>query len=91
MRAKGVPHVHNRGRLAHRAVLRRSPPHAAGGPQQLGMGVADVDPRQAAAAELAEDGVAGEAVVDLAGETLLDGACWGAGREVGPEAHGGPG
>ena len=52
--------------LADRALLTDRPPEIGGRPDQLGMGVADIEARQPALAEFTNDRVPREEVVDLA-------------------------
>src|SRR5207302_1873839 len=63
-----VGDVDHRRLVAHGAVLRRRLTDVPGRPQELGVGVAHVQARQAALLELADDHVAGQPVVDLPGE-----------------------
>lgn len=71
--------------LADRARLAAGPAHCAGHAQQLGVGVAHVELGEPAAVELAQNGVAREAVVDLSRKTV---GRSGAGHELGPGTHG---
>ena len=76
------------GGLADGAVLGGWATKGAGGSEELGMGIANVELRQPSAPELAEEGVAGQAVVDLAGEAVRG---RGAGHGLRPGIHGRPG
>ena len=85
MTAEGIGHVDHWPRLADGALVPGWLAQAAGHPEKLRMGVADVGSREAAPAELVHHGIAAEAVVDLAAEAVVGG---GAGQELGPRTHG---
>ena len=63
--AVDVRDVADVARRAHRALVRRGLPDVAGGPQQLGVRVADVEAGHGAAPEVAEDGPSGQRVVGV--------------------------
>jgi exopolysaccharide production protein ExoY len=65
--SEGVGHVADRCVFADGADDVRGLPHATSGPQQLGVGVTDIGPSQAAALDLVDDMAAGQAMVDVSG------------------------
>lgn len=64
--AVDVLHVPEILPAAHGAVLGDRLPHVAGGPQELGVGVAHVEPRDTTSSEVPEDGPPGQGVVNVA-------------------------
>lgn len=63
--AEGVGDMNQLGSFTDRTILIGGPADATGRPQQLGVGIADVQAGEAAAPELLQDRIPSEAVIDL--------------------------